>query len=342
MSKKRALIIITLALFVPIALLLALSFGFVRVNFLDVLSMTTSHFFGSGPSSKEEAKAWAVVWDIRFPRALMAIIAGAALAMAGVTLQGVLRNPLVSPFVLGISSGASFGAALAIVLGVGIVGSGAYIVIANALLFSLIAAAVVLGISELKGMSRESIILVGIAVMYLFSALVTLLQYIAHEWSLRALVLWVMGDLAIANWQRISIAAIALLACIPLFKYAWDLNTLAMGEEVARSLGTNPRTTRLGCVFFSSLATAAVVCVTGPIGFVCLVSPHIARFLVGSDHRFSMLCSLLLGALLLLIADTVGRVVIAPTELPVGVVMAFLGVPFFLHLLLRSKKEIWR
>lgn len=341
-ATGKALILMALALLVPVALFLALSVGSVRANFVDALFMATSRLFGSSPSSREEAVAWAVIWDLRLPRALMALLAGAALALAGATLQGVLRNPLVSPFTLGISSGASFGAALAIVLGVGLTGTGAYMVMANAFAFSLVAAALTLGIARLKGMTRESVILGGIAMMYFFSALVTLLQYVAHAWDLKALIYWVMGDLALASWKRLSLALLSLLACIPLFKYAWDLNVLAMGDEVAKTLGTDPGTTRLVCTLLAAFATAAVVCVTGPIGFIGLVSPHMARLLVGPDYRFSMPCSAILGMLILLVADTVARVVIAPFELPVGVVTAFLGVPLFLNLLLRARRETWR
>jgi iron complex transport system permease protein len=283
----------------------------------------------------------AVIWDIRLPRALMGLIAGMTLALAGVALQGAMKNPLVCPFTIGISSGASFGAALAIVLGVGFVGFGRYVIMANAFIFALVAMAVAMGIAKLKGMAPESVILAGIAMVYLFSALVTLLQYMAHEMELKALVHWTMGDLILTDWGRVTLGALALIVCIPLFRYAWDLNALMMGEEVAKSLGTNPGRTRLACAVLSALAVAIIVCMTGPIAFIGLLAPHMARFIVGADYRFSMIGSVLLGGLLLMVADTMARVIIAPFELPVGVMTVFLGIPLFVHLLLKPRREIW-
>ncbi|MGQ9468621.1 MAG: FecCD family ABC transporter permease [Nitrososphaerales archaeon] len=134
---------------------------------------------------------------------------------------------------------------------------------------------------------------------------------------------------------------LSIIACIPLFKYAWDLNVLTMGEETAKSLGTNPGKTRLACITFSALAVAAIISFVGPIGFICLVPPHIARFLVGTDHRFLMIGSALIGSLLLTSADLTARVIIAPFELPVGVLTAFIGAPLFVHLLLKARREVW-
>jgi len=330
---RRFAVLAALTFSIPIAISLSLSMGVMRVNPISAFLMLLGQ--------ECDPITQAVVWGIRLPRALMALIAGSALALAGAALQGALRNPLVSPFTLGVSSGASFGAALAIVLGIRLVGAGPYIIMINAFIFALIASAVTMAIAKLKGLTSESVILAGIAMMYLFSALVTILQYIAGEHQLRALVYWLMGDLALANWQRVTLAFLALIACIPLLKCAWDLNALIMGEEVAKSLGTEPGRTRLICVMLSSLIVAIVICQTGPIGFICLVSPHIARFLLGADYRFSMIGSALIGALLLILSDTVARVVIAPVELPVGVVTSLMGVPFFIHLLIRVKRRTW-
>ena len=339
---KKIIILAVLAIFIPIFSLVALSVGVININIFEAFSLLIKKAFEHNPNSIMDEVKLAVVWDIRLPRVLMAIISGAGLAMAGITLQGALRNPLVSPFTLGISSAASFGAALAIVLGIGLTGFGPYMIISNAFIFSLIAVGLSLGIAKIKGMTQESLILAGISMMYLFSAMVTLLQYIAQEWELKALVYWIMGDLSFANWNRLSFTLPAVIIFIPIFRYAWDLNVLAMGEDVAKSLGTDPRITRLICVILASLTTATIVCMTGPIGFIGLVSPHISRLLLGSDHRVSMIGSALLGALILLVSDTLARSIIAPVELPVGVITAFLGVPLFVHLLLKARREIWQ
>jgi len=330
----RLAALVVMALLVPALLVVSLGVGYVQINPCEVVLALLGQ--GGVPATQR-----AIIWNIRLPRALMAIVAGFSLAMAGIALQGVLKNPLVSPFTLGISSGASFGAALAIVLGVGVTGVEAYMVMANAFVFSLVAVAMTLAVARLRGMTRESVILAGIAMMYLFSALVTLLQYVAQEWELRILVYWIMGDLAVASWRRLTLMLPSIAVASALLLYAWDLNVLSMGDEIALSSGTNPRTARISCTVLASLATAIVVCMTGPIGFIGLVSPHMARLIVGADHRFSMVASALLGAIILLASDTLSRVVIAPVELPVGVVTAFMGVPLFLHLLLRSRREMW-
>ncbi len=340
--KWRILFISILFILIPIGTVLSLYVGTVRIPFSDVLDIMIYKLFGVCINNDVPAEFTAIIWDIRLPRILTALVAGAGLAIAGSALQGALRNPLVSPFTLGISSAASFGAALAIVLGIGLTGYGVYMIMANAFAFSMLAVLITVGISRLKGLSSESLILAGIAVMYLFSALVTLLEYIAQVWELKALVYWIMGDLSLSNWVRLRYIALSILVCIPIYKYSWDLNILTLGDETAKSLGTNPGTTRLICVVLASLITSMIVCMTGPIGFIGLVAPHMARLLLGSDYRYSMVGSLLVGSLLLLASDTIARALLTPIELPVGVVTAFLGVPLFIHLLLRSRREIWR
>ncbi len=334
--KWKITLLTLLAISIPIIFSVAISVG---VFYIDPIKVFTILFL---PNICLDPIEWTIIWNIRVPRALMALIAGAVLATSGISLQGVLRNPLVSPFTMGVSLGASFGAALAIVLGVSLIGYGQYIIMANAFLFALIACLTVLFIAKIKGMTSESVILAGIAMTYTFSALITLLQYLAQEWQLKILVHWMMGDLALANWRRLILIVPSIFICIPLFKYAWDLNSLMMGEEVAKSLGTNPEYTRLICAILSALAVAIVVCITGPIGFIGLVSPHIARLIIGADYRFSIICSSLIGAIILLLADTIARIIIAPIELPVGVITAFLGVPLFVYLLLKARRELWR
>lgn len=332
LKNSRISIISLLIFLIPVTLTTSVSVGYAKVGFVEVFMAIFGNVERLDPISR------AIILEIRFPRACAALLAGAVLAVAGSVIQGALRNALASPFTMGVSSGASFGAALMIVLGIGL---SAYAVAAGAFTFALLAALVSLGIARLKGVTPQSLILTGVAMMYLFSAGVTLLQYIAREWQLTELVYWIMGDLRRIDWGRLVLMLPAALVCFPMFVYAWDLNTLMMGEEVAKSLGTNPRRVRTICTLLATLSTSIIVCSTGPIGFICLIAPHMARFLVGTDHRFSMACSALLGGLLLLLADTIARVVLVPVELPVGVVTAAMGVPFFISLLLRARKEIW-
>ena len=321
---------------------LAASWGAASITAGDVLKAVLAKlmpFTGVEPTRL----ASTIVWNLRLPRITMAIVAGAGFAVSGAAMQGILRNPLVSPFTIGISSGAGFGASLAIVMGVGFVESGKYLIIGNAFFFSLLSACLVYGVARLKGVSPETLILGGIALMYLFSASTSMLQYIANEHQLQGVVFWLFGSLASATWNNLAIVTLVLLVCLPLLmKYSWDLNALATGDEVAMSLGINAGRVRLVIMLLSSLITATIICFTGIIGFVCLVAPHITRMIIGSDHRFLIPFASIIGALLLLAADTVGRTVFAPTELPVGIVTAFIGVPMFLYLLITKRRQYFQ
>jgi iron complex transport system permease protein len=286
-----------------------------------------------------------IILDVRLPRIVLAIIAGAGLAASGATMQGVLRNPLVSSYILGISSAAGFGAALALVFGVSIFTPvGGYLVVGNAFIFSLIAMFLVYGIARLRSINTETVILAGVAVGYLFSALLSLIQYVAPEYeALRAVVFWLMGGLSSAKWENILIMfPIVSITILLMAKKSWDLNVMSLGEEVATSAGVNSKRTLSICMILATLATASIIAFTGVIGFICLVSPHISRMLIGSDHRFLIPCSILVGSVLLLASDTVARLVLAPTELPVGIVTSLLGVPFFIYMLLSKRRQSWR
>ncbi|MGD2035280.1 MAG: iron ABC transporter permease [Bacteroidales bacterium] len=286
--------------------------------------------------------AYNVIWELRLPRILMGVVAGAGFAVSGSAMQGILRNPLVSPFTIGISSAAGFGASLAIVTGIGFMGAAKYLVMGNAFVFALLAALIVLGIAKFKGASAEIIILTGIAIMYLFSALTSLMQYTATEHQLQGVVFWLFGNLSMATWNNLLVMFVVIVACLPVLIYFfWDLNALAHGDETAVSIGVRPDRVRMAVLFVSSLITAVIVCFTGVIGFVCLVSPHITRMLIGNDHRFLLPCSSVIGAILLVASDTLGRIIIHPVELPVGIVTSFIGVPMFIYLIVMKRKNYW-
>jgi iron complex transport system permease protein len=271
----------------------------------------------------------------------MALIAGAGLAAAGATMQGILRNPLVSSYILGISSAAGFGAALAIVLGISVATLGGYIVIGNAFVFCLLAMVIVYLIARVRGMSSESVILAGVAVGFLFSALISLIQYISPTSNaVQAIVFWLMGGLHTATWQNIMICfPIVTVAVILMMLQSWNINVMSMGEDVSVSLGVNSKRVLAINMVLETAATAGIIAFTGIIGFVDLIAPHIARMLIGNDYRYLLPCSALMGAFMLLAADTVGRLIIMPTELPVGIVTSLLGVPFFIYILIRKKRR---
>ena len=337
-GKSGLFIIISIILF--IAVVWSASVGTASVNVKDVMSVIGSSFFPFLDINYSEF-AYTVFVELRLPRILMAIVGGIGFAVSGSAMQGILRNPLVSPFTIGISSAAGFGAALAIVLNTGVIGSADWFVVTNSFLFAMLAAFLVYGIAKFKGVHAATIILAGIAIMYFFSAFTSLLQYIANDRQLQGVVHWMFGNLAISSYRNILIVSVVLLLCIPvIIRQSWGLNALADGDETAISLGVNPRRLRVMVLILSSAMTAIVICFTGIIGFVCLVAPHISRMLIGNDHRFLIPFSALIGALLLLAADTVGRTIISPVEIPVGIVTSFIGVPLFLWLLLRKKTNI--
>lgn len=318
------------------------SWGAAAITARDVVSSVLAKLF---PFTGAQASRLAdtIVWSLRLPRIAMAMVAGAGFAVSGAAMQGILRNPLVSPFTIGLSSGAGFGASLAIVLGVGVLGSGPYLIMGNAFFFAMLSACLVYGLARLRGVSPETLILAGIALMYLFSAATSMLQYVAADHQLQGVVFWLFGSLSSATWSHLAIVGAVLLVCLPLLlKYAWDLNALAAGDDVAASLGINARRVRMTVMILASLITATIICFTGIIGFVCLVAPHITRMMIGNDHRFLICFASIVGALLLLAADTVGRTIVAPTELPVGIVTAFIGVPMFIYLLITRRRRYFQ
>jgi iron complex transport system permease protein len=322
-KARKVLAILSIFILLLIAVVISVSLGAGSPRFEEAARVILSKLFpflNIDPGSK---LTQTIILDLRLPRIVLAIIAGAGLAASGATMQGALRNPLVSSYILGISSAAGFGAALAIVFGIGILaGFGGYLVIVNAFIFSLLAMVIVYGIARLRGVTTETVILAGVAIGFLFSALLSLIQYVApeHE-TLRAVVFWLMGGLNSATWEGIMIVfPIVLVTMVLMVQQSWNINVMSMGEDVATSLGVTSKRVLAVTMVLETLATASIISFTGVIGFVCLISPHIARMLIGSDHRFLIPCSSLVGACLLLCSDTVGRLVLQPAELPVGIV----------------------
>jgi iron complex transport system permease protein len=341
---RKVLVILSVCIALLIAIVISVSLGAGSPGFFEAANVVLSRlfpFFGIDPGSQITQT---IILDLRLSRIVLAIIAGAGLAASGAAMQGVLRNPLVSPYILGISSAAGFGAALAIGLGIGVVTQySAYIVVANAFIFSILAMLMVYGVARVRGITPESVILAGVAVGYLFSAMLSLIQFVAPEHvAVRAIVFWLLGGLSSATWESIlMILPIVLVASVLMIRKSWDINVMSLGEEVATSLGVNSRQVLVICMALGTLATASIISFTGVIGFICLVSPHIARMVIGSDHRFLLPCSLVMGALLLLCSDTLARLVLMPSEVPVGIVTSLMGVPFLLYLLLSKRRQMW-
>lgn len=306
---------------------------------LGKVAAIVAHLLGAPLADGLKPSDVTVVSHLRLPRIAMAILGGAALGLAGTVMQGVTRNPLVSPYTLGISAAAAFGASLAIILGLGGLAIGQWLIVGSAFVLALLCALIVFGAGLRVGTSPETVILTGIALMYLFMAGTATIQFLASEEQLASVVHWTFGSLTRAGWPAVvALAAVSLATWPLLMRYAWPLNAIASGgDDFARSLGIPVERVRFVVCIAAVLLTATVISFTGVIGFVGLVAPHMARMIIGTDHRLLLPFSAVVGAWLLLAADAAGRLLFAPTVLPVGITVAYLGVPVFLHLVMRSR-----
>jgi len=276
-----------------------------------------------------------VIWQLRLPRIVMSLLAGAALAVCGCVFQSIFRNPICDPYILGISSGASLGAAVAIVLGLDTLVFG---ITVPALLTALLTLLLIMGIARLSGrQSTQTLLLTGIAINFFISALITLLM-VTCEQDMQKIFFWTMGSLSSVLWSEVlCLIPVLLVSVAILFVYAKDLNIMQMGTESAQSIGVNTRRTLYVTLIVSSLLIGVVVSFCGVIGFIGLIVPHICRLVFGSDNRKLFTYSLLAGAFFLLVADTLARTLASPSELPVGSITALAGAPYFIYLLLRKK-----
>ena len=334
--KKKFFFIIL----IPLAFLiigLAVAFGSADIAFFDVYRTIFSKIF---PALEQNNKSVSIIiWKLRLPRVIMGLLAGIALGSSGAVMQVVLRNPLADPYMLGISSAASFGASLAIIFGVGVL-SGSYLIIGNAFLFSILSALLIFILSGKRGSSPEKMVLIGLALLFFFQAMTTILQYFGNSDAVKAAVFWTVGDLGKATWSSIIISLpIILIGLLLLIWKSNDLNIMNTGDSIAKSLGVNVKTNRIIAMIVCTLMVATIVSFTGTIGFIGLVAPHLVRMAVGTDNRILIPASGIVGALLLVISDTIARTILSPIILPVGAVTAFLGVPLLLYLIMRKKGE---
>ncbi|MFT3968286.1 MAG: iron ABC transporter permease [Sphingobium sp.] len=336
MPGRRAAIFSALAILLVGTALYSTFHGAARIPAPTGMAALLSPWLPEGWRPDVPASFVAIVMTLRLPRTLLALIAGAGLAVAGVAMQGITRNPLVSPYTIGISPAASFGASVAILMAADHGMTGYAPIVVAAFLAALACAAFVLGLSALRGVTGTVLVLAGVGLSYLFGALAATLQFIATEQQLAVIVHWAFGSVNGATWQAVEVTGAVLAIVLPvLMAHGWALNAFAAGgDEVASSLGFAVARTRIVVTVSAVLVTAAIVSYAGVIGFVGLIAPHIGRLLVGGDHRILLPFAAMAGALLLLLADLAGRLLFAPVVVPAGIVVAYLGVPLFLHLLL--------
>lgn len=328
--RRRRLIVAGLGLILLAALVLDIVTGPAGLD-LGQLWRALLGLDGVSPATK------VILWQVRLPQALTAVLVGAALALAGAEMQTILDNPLASPFTLGVSAAGSFGAAIAVILGAGLPGlPEVWLVPSNAFLFAFGSVLLLNLLATRRGATSERLILFGIAIVFTFNALVALVQFLASERALQQFVFWTMGSISRAGWTEVVMLAAALVLTFPAaFAARWQLTALRFGEDRARSFGVPVARLRFFSLLRVSLLAALSVAFVGTIGFIGLVAPHIARMLVGEDHRFFLPASLLTGAAVMSLASLVGKMLVPGTLMPIGVVTSLVGIPVFFALIWR-------
>jgi len=282
-----------------------------------------------------------ILLDIRLPRVLFAFVAGCGLALCGMVFQAMFHNPLATPFTLGVASGASLGAALSVTFGLSFSLLGLDSLTISAFIGALVAISFVYGISQLRyGFSSETLLLTGVATSFFFSSLILFTQYLSDLNDSFHIIRWLMGGLAVTGYQQLlQLLPIVTISSVIIIWLSRELNLLMAGDDIALSRGVAVKRVRYLLFFTTSLCVGAIVSLCGPIGFVGMMVPHICRLLIGTDHRWLTPATLMFGGGFLIFCDTIARLIFAPAELPVGVITTLLGGPFFLWLLIKSRKH---
>jgi iron complex transport system permease protein len=340
---SSAWLLATLAILLPVVVLYSMTVGTVSISMAEAFSAAVDRLFSSADSI---GQTQVILFDIRLPRILLALLVGAILASTGAVMQGLFRNPLADPSLIGVSGGASVGASLMIVLAGGAVESGLLmglsLVALGAFVGGFAATILVYRLATSGiGTSVTTMLLAGIAIGALAGALNSLLSYFADNDMLRQISLWQMGNLSAANWAKVWIMAlVSLLLLVSFPRDSRALNALLLGESEARHLGIDVQRVKRRLIVLTALGVGVSVALAGMVGFVGLVIPHVIRLLIGPDHRWLIPGSAMAGAILLVVADSLARVVVLPAELPTGILTALLGAPFFIALLLQQRREV--
>ncbi|MBK8370335.1 MAG: iron ABC transporter permease [Saprospiraceae bacterium] len=317
-------------------MLFSLSHGAFRIEPLNVIKILANQVYSINPSWSTEDEL--ILLQVRLPRIILVVLVGANLAVSGTILQAIFKNPLVSPFILGISSGASLGASIVIVF---FNFYSFYILQLSAFTFSIIAVLIVLLITRICNSQNTTIlVLAGVVTSSFFQAIVSLLQYFSESDKLQSIVYWNFGSFTNASWNSVlQVVPFTIIGIMILFLNSWRINVLSLGDEESTALGLNTQRYRFGIIVIVSLLTSTATAVTGPIGWVGLIIPHIVRMTVGSNKYFVILGSIGLGSAFMLLVDFFARTTFN-FELPVGIVTSIIGVPFFIFILYRTNNQI--
>ncbi|MBS4192551.1 iron ABC transporter permease [Bacillus sp. FJAT-49705] len=329
------------AAFLVIAMLLGISIGTVSVPALDIIKIIGTEIFRLSPNEQIDSMYSNIVMNIRLPRVILAGLVGASLAIAGAAFQGLLRNPLADPYTLGVSSGASVGAVITLFFGLSIPYLGLFTLPLLSILFSFITIFLVLLFARKidRSMKVETIILTGIIFSSFLGALISLMIALTGE-ELRQIIGWLLGSVSMRGWDYIKIILpFFIIGSVILILNSNELNAMSFGEERAQHIGVNVQKRKMMILIAGSILTGAAVAVSGTIGFVGLVIPHLTRLLWGPDHKHLLPLSILTGSGFLILADLVARTIISPTELPIGVITAIIGAPAFAIILMNRRRE---
>ena len=341
--SRKVLFVVACIIMAVIALGLEICLGKAGIGFVEAYSIIWDHITGNIPTDSAGIQKDEIVWNLRIPRALGAFCIGMTLAVCGAAMQSIMKNPLADPFTTGISSGAGFGAILAIALGFcivpGVVGYNAIVI--NAFVFSLIPTASIILISRLKNANPTTMILTGLGVMYAFSSMTSLLMLVADPQDHKTAYVWNIGTVGAITWDNLIFVIVAAVIAVGFMQYmAKIINILAMSDSNARALGVDANRMRIYILIVTAVTVAMAVSFTGSIGFIGLLAPHMVRIFIGSDNRYLIPASAAFGGMLLLYSDCVAKS-IGVTGVPVGVITAAIGGPLFLYVLFKHRKKIW-
>lgn len=338
MNNKLKFII--LAIVTTFVLWLGIAIGSSNIGLLDIISIIGHKLFNLPLSEGISPSDVVIIWTLRLPRVLLAFLVGGALSASGGVIQSILKNPLASPYTLGVSSGASLGAGLVIVLGISIPFLGSFTLPVVGFVFGL---ATVFGILQFakqvdKSLSNMTIILTGMVFSLFFNAILTIITALAGD-SMKDLTLWQMGSFSMRGWSYLSMfLPFFIVGIFGMFIYTKEMDILTFGEDQARTLGVNTSKVKTRLFIFSAILTGASVSITGTIGFIDLIAPHIVRKIFGSKHHLVIPISIIVGGSMMVITDLVARTLLSPSELPVGAITAILGAPFFAYIYFKKSR----
>lgn len=341
LSKNRIKIVMTviMAAFALTFIIITLGFGVYKISIAEAFQVFIDKITGKEVNYHDNL----YIWDMRLPRGILAVTIGAGLALCGVVMQNVMHNPMAEPYTMGVSSGAFFGVVIFMVYDISILPwfGNHTATVANAFVCALIPVAVILVITQFRTLTSTAMILIGIALLYLFSSVTQMMLLSASSETLASAYAWRVGSLSNMTWEEVSIIVpVVIILSIAIFTLSKKLDLMYMGDRNAQTVGINPNVIRIGSMMLVSLMTATIVCFTGTIGFIGLVAPHVARMIVGSVNKYLMPFSMAFGALFLVVADTIAKVSGA-NGLPVGVISSMVGGPMFVYILIKRGKKVW-